>query len=217
MAQERHLKPGREYTTPLRVNIRVKLPQETCQVDHQFSYTGLKAYIRNYGGTQDRKALFHQIKQAYVHPSPKPNIWFCVVGINDLKHVRYEDIAANPRDVFQQFVQFFDQLRRFSPGSNVVWLSVGNAEAGNTTPSVINTFRRYLLHRQTAYPTWLTFEDITGDCTAKDIKDHHGHWKDSYVKRVAERVVRCIANKATTSRIHGEYITCIDGNQHSIQ
>lgn len=200
LGQELHLKPGREYSTPLKVDVRDHLEHRHLHVK-QYSYTGLKAFADNNGGRDDRKALFRQIKDSCSEPGQTPTVWFCIIGVNDFKYLRQQDVATRPGYIFQRFIHFFENLRHFSPNSTVVWLSVGNARTWESTYDKLRTFRTYLLHPHTVFPPWLAFQDIAGDCTDLDVKDRFGHWENHYIKRIAERLV-CFIKKATVCPTH---------------
>lgn len=213
ITERRHLKPGREGSTPTRVDVRLQIPADRVRLD-QFSYTGLKAYVRNKGGDEDRKKLFDQFKETYVNPLQRPSVWYCIVGINDLQHVRYDEVVASPEIVLGKFVQFFDKLRRFSPGSTVVWLSVGNLRKGNKAFDVVNAFRTYLRDRRTVFPSWLVFNDITQDCVDKDIKDQCGHWTNGYVRRVVHRLLRCVTDEIRARPSAGKHTSIIEHDKN---
>jgi hypothetical protein len=161
----------------------------------QYSYTGLKAIADDNGGQSDRAALFRQIKSSCSQPGQTPSIWFCIVGVNDFKHIRHQEVIARSAHIFHRFLAFFENLRRFSPGSRVVWLSVGNARSWEPAFDNLRAFSSYLLHPHTTFPSWLLFRDIAADCSDMNVKDRFGHWKNGYVKEIAHRVLRTITTK----------------------
>lgn len=204
ISENRRLKPGRERSTPTRVHARLNIPTDCWRLD-QFSYAGLKAYVNHSGGDRDRSMFFDQMKNAYADRAQRPKVWYCVIGVNDLKYVRYSDVIANPEEILKNFVGFFETLRRFSPGSTVVWLTIGNARKRDKAFDIINMFRRYLHDRRTVFPPWLVFNDISQDCSDMDIRDEHGHWTNAYVKCVAHRVLRSVTNYITLQSVLGKY------------
>jgi hypothetical protein len=179
----------------LNIDVRRDVQDASVHVK-QYSYTGLKAFVDNNGGRDDRKALFRKIKESCVEPGQTPAIWLCIIGVNDFKYLRQQEVVTRPGYIFQRFLQFFEKLRHLSPGSTIVWLSVGNARSWEPAHQKLRTFHNYLLHPHTRFPPWLLFQDIARDCTDNDVKDRFGHWENTYVKRIAERLV-CLIKETT--------------------
>jgi hypothetical protein len=205
----RHLKPGRENTR-VTANVRHALfgYQKKIQVK-QFSYTGLKAFATERDGDFDRDAVFLQMEKEYPIEAERPKLWFSIIGINDFKSVDERDVARNPKSVLEKFLRFFNRVRSFSPNSRIRWLGIGNVWSQNRNHRAMTIFRDYLLE-DAELPEWLEFEDVGEDCTDDDVKDETGHWVDSYIKTVAERVVERLKEvadkKQDVARTNGEYL-----------
>jgi hypothetical protein len=72
---------------------------------------------------------------------------------------------------------------------------VGNARSWEPAFDKLRSFRTYLSHPHTTFPTWLVFRDIAADCSDPHVKDRFGHWHNKYVKLIAQRVICVITKK----------------------
>jgi hypothetical protein len=92
--------------------------------------------------------------------------------------------------VKDRFVEFFGSLRRFSgPETKINWVSCGNLKTYHRQHKHLEDFRNRLNGELHGLPTWVTFDDLSFDCTDDNIKDEYGHWTPSYTTVIGRRLV----------------------------
>lgn len=131
----------------------------------------------------------------YLAGVEKPKTWFCTLGTNDLRNVRESEMFQRRQLYLDGFLDFFGQLRKFSPSSKVVWVSIGHARKSDRSYATFKVFENFVNAKKATFPSWLEFKDITWDCSDSNIKDEFGHWNNDYMKTVARRLSMCVLQR----------------------
>lgn len=130
--------------------------------------------------------------------SSKPSSWFCVIGTNDLRNVRESEMIMNRQRFLEGFIDFFKKLRTFSPGSKIFWVSIGHVRKVDRSYSAFKLFENFVHAKKPLFPHWLTFKDITWDCSDNTIKDQFGHWNNLYMKTISRRLTSFVLEHSST-------------------
>jgi hypothetical protein len=113
-----------------------------------------------------------------------------IVGINN---IRNDPRGLTPEQHVENFLAFFRAVLLALPDATVFWASVGNAPRHTLCYTVLAQVRRILRERQStgnAWPERLIFEDLSHDCTDKDIRDEYFHWDYPYAAEIMRRCGR---------------------------